>query len=125
MNLHKNSVGAGSVFVVVILLALQACSPNNVTIQDDYKKYFDETQTTGSFGLFDNGSGEFYIYNLAQFKDSSYAPASTFEIVNALVGIETGRIVDEKMVLSIDSTGPIRMDGVFPNPSSHFHKVRG
>ena len=120
MNLYKNSVGAGSIFLVVMLFALQACSPNNVTIQDDYKKYFDETQTTGSFGLFDNGSGEFYIYNLAQFKDSSYAPTSTFEIVNALVGIETGRIVDEKMVLSIDSAGPIRMDSAFKQTSTPY-----
>jgi beta-lactamase class D len=113
MNLYKNSVGAGSIFLVVMLFALQACSPNNVTIQDDYKKYFDETQTTGSFGLFDNGSGEFYIYNLAQFKDSSFTPASTFKIVNALVGLETGKIVDEKMTIDIDSIGPVRMDSAF------------
>ena len=120
MNFYKNSVSAGSFFLVVMLLTLQACSPNNVTIQDDYKKYFDASKTTGSFGLFENGSGEFYIYNLAQFKDSSYAPASTFEIVNALVGIETGRIVDEKMVLSLDSSGPIRMDSAFKQTSTPY-----
>ena len=100
-----------------VLLVLQSCSPNNVTLQNNYKKYFDDAALTGSFGLFDNGSGEFYIYNLAQFKDSSYAPASTFEIVNALVGIETGRIVDEKMMLSVDSAGPIRMDSAFKQTS--------
>ncbi|MFZ9208867.1 MAG: penicillin-binding transpeptidase domain-containing protein, partial [Sediminibacterium sp.] len=113
MNFHKNSVCAGSVFLFAILFILQACSPNNVTIQNNYKKYFDETATTGSFGLFDNGSGEFYIYNLPQFKDSSFTPASTFKIVNALVGLETGKIVDEKMTISIDSMGPIRMDTAF------------
>jgi beta-lactamase class D len=100
-----------------VLLVLQSCSPNNVTLQNNYTKYFDDAALTGSFGLFDNGSGEFYIYNLAQFKDSSYAPASTFEIVNALVGIETGRIVDEKMMLSVDSAGPIRMDSAFKQTS--------
>jgi len=100
-----------------VLLALQSCSPNNVTLQNEYKKYFENAGVTGSFGLFDNGSGEFYIYNLAQFKDSSYAPASTFEIVNALIGIETGRIVDEKMTLSVDSAGPIRMDSAFKHTS--------
>jgi beta-lactamase class D len=100
-----------------VLLVLQSCSPNNVTLQNNYTKYFNDAALTGSFGLFDNGSGEFYIYNLAQFKDSSYAPASTFEIVNALVGIETGRIVDEKMMLSVDSAGPIRMDSAFKQTS--------
>ena len=50
MNFYKNSVRVGSGFLVAILLTLQACSPNNVTIQNDYKQYFDETQTTGSFG---------------------------------------------------------------------------
>ena len=103
-----------------VLLALNGCSPNNVTIQDNYKKYFDDAGVTGSFGLFDNGSGEFYIYNLAQFKDSSYAPASTFEIVNALVGVETGRIVDEKMTLALDSVGPIRMDSAFKHTSAPY-----
>ena len=120
MRFLKFSSSFSLTLISTLLLVLQSCSPNNVTIQDDYKKYFDETQTTGSFGLFDNGSGEFYIYNLAQFKDSSYAPASTFEIVNALVGIETGRIVDEKMVLSIDSTGPIRMDSAFKQTSTPY-----
>lgn len=116
MRILQYSSSLFSVAIIAILI-LQSCSPNNVTIQSEYKFFFDETQTTGSFGLFDNGSGEFYIYNLAQFKDSSYAPASTFEIVNALVGIETGKIVDEKMMLSVDSSGPIRMDSAFKQTS--------
>ena len=57
MNFYKNSVRAGFLFLFAILLILQACSPNNVTIQNNYKKYFDETATTGSVGLFDNASG--------------------------------------------------------------------
>jgi beta-lactamase class D len=106
---------SSSFFTVVlsVVLLLQSCSPNNVTIQNSYKKYFDEAGVTGTFGLYDNGAGHFYIYNLDQFKDSSYTPASTFKIVNALVGIETGRIVDEKMTIAIDSMGPGRMDAAF------------
>jgi beta-lactamase class D len=103
-------------FLLIILsavLLLQSCSPNNVTVQNSYKKYFDEAGVVGTFGLYDNGAGHFYIYNLAQFKDSSYTPASTFDIIQALVGVETGRIVDEKMTIAIDSLGPIRMDSAF------------
>ena len=91
-------------------LLIIACSPNNVKIEDGYKKYFDEKNVTGTFGLFDNGTGQFTIYNLSRFKDSAYLPASTFKIVNSLIGIETGRIVNEKMVIKWD--GLVR---TFPN----------
>jgi beta-lactamase class D len=112
MRLFKISISFFSVVWSVVLL-LQSCSPNNVTIQNSYKKYFDEAGVTGTFGLYDNATGQFYIFNLPQFKDSSFTPASTFKIVNALVGIETGKIVDEKMTIAIDSIGPVRMDSAF------------
>jgi beta-lactamase class D len=79
-----------------------ACSSNNVNEDNSLKKYFDSTHTTGCFGLFDNGQGEFTIYNLAAFKDSAYLPASTFKIVNSLIGIQTGRISNENMVIKWD-----------------------
>ena len=120
MRFIKFSHFCSTLVLGAILLMVQSCSPNNVTLQNNYKKYFDDAGVTGSFGLFDNGSGEFYIYNLAQFKDSSFAPGSTFEIIHALVGIETGRIVDEKMLLSLDSLGPIRMDSAFKKTSAPY-----
>lgn len=91
-------------------LVMISCSPNNVKIEDGFKKYFDEQHVTGTFGLYDNGAGQFTIYNLSRFKDSAYTPASTFKIVNSLIGIETGRIVNEKMLIKWD--GVIRK---FPN----------
>lgn len=92
----------GVFFTLSVLLI--ACSPNNVKEDSSLKKYFDENNVTGTFGLFDNGTGQFAIYNLSRFKDSAYLPASTFKIVNSLIGIETGRITNEKM--------PIKWDGV-------------
>ena len=89
---------------------LLGCAANNVTTEDSFKKYFDSAGVTGCFGLFDNAQGQFTIYNLPAFKDSAYLPASTFKIVNALVGIETGRISNENMVIQWD--GVVR---VFPN----------
>ena len=83
-------------------LSFMACSPNNVTVENSYQKYFDENKVTGTFGLFDNGTGQFTIYNLSRFKDSAYLPASTFKIVNSLIGLETGKIFDEKMVIKWD-----------------------
>lgn len=85
-----------------VLFSFAACSPNNVTVDDSLKKFFDDNKVTGTFGLFDNGQGKFTIYNLSRYKDSTYLPASTFKIVNSLIGIQTGRIVDEKMVIPWD-----------------------
>lgn len=96
--------------LVSVVLFMTGCSPNNVKTDNGIQKYFDQYKVTGTFGLYDNGTGQFTIYNLARFKDSSYLPASTFKIVNALIGIETGRIVNERMVFPWD--GHIR---TFPN----------
>lgn len=79
-----------------------ACSPNNVTIDNSLEQYFTKQKVTGCFGLYDNGQNEFTIYNLSRYRDSAYLPASTFKIVNSLIGLETGRIVDEKMIISWD-----------------------
>jgi len=91
-------------------LLITSCTPNNVTIDSSLQKYFDEQKVTGTFGLYDNGTGQFTIYNLSRFKDSAYLPASTFKIVNALIGLETGKIVNEKMLIKWD--GVIRR---YPN----------
>jgi beta-lactamase class D len=80
-----------------------SCSPNNVTEDQSLGKFFDSAHVTGSFGLFDNGAGDFTVYNLKRFRDSAFLPASTFKIVNSLIGIETGVISNEKMVIRWDS----------------------
>ena len=84
------------------VLFFAACSPNNVTKEDSLKAFFDSSKVDGCFAMFDNGTGQFTVYNLSRYKDSAYLPASTFKIVNSLIGIETGRIVNEKMVIKWD-----------------------
>ncbi|MEJ7676547.1 MAG: penicillin-binding transpeptidase domain-containing protein [Segetibacter sp.] len=81
---------------------LTACSPNNVTIDNSLKKFFDNNHVQGTFGLYNNASGQFTIYDLSRFRDSAYLPASTFKIVNSLIGLETGKIRDQKMVIKWD-----------------------
>lgn len=85
------------------MLALgYSCTPNNVTVENSFQQYFDSNHVTGTFGLFDNGQGHFVVYNLARFKDSTYLPASTFKIVNSLVGLEKGAISNTKMMIPWD-----------------------
>ncbi|MBK7097345.1 MAG: class D beta-lactamase [Sphingobacteriales bacterium] len=87
---------------LLFFISFIACSPNNVTKDDSLKKYFDEQQLTGCFALMDNGTGMFTIYNLPRYRDSAYLPASTFKIVNALIGLQTGIISSDSMVIEWD-----------------------
>lgn len=84
-------------------LLFVACSPNNVTVDDSLKKYFDNNKVEGTFGLYDNGQGKFTVYNLSRFSDSAYVPASTFKIINSLIGLETGQVADSNTIFVLDS----------------------
>jgi beta-lactamase class D len=83
-------------FSAVMLYA--GCAPNNVTEDNRPEKYFKENAVQGCFGMFDNGKGSFTIYNSPGFRDSAYVPASTFKIINSLIGLETGRAADTNTV---------------------------
>lgn len=86
-------------FLISGIILFSSCSNNNVNEDAALKKYFDEYKVTGSFGLFDNGHGQFTIYDLPKFSDSTYLPASTFKIVNSLIGLETGVVRDDSAVI--------------------------
>ncbi len=83
-------------------LLLLACTTNNVKEDDSLRTYFDSNGVTGCFAMFNNGHNDFIVYNLSRYRDSSYTPASTFKIVNSLIGIQTGKISDENMVIKWD-----------------------
>ena len=85
-----------------VMITLVACSPNNVTEETSLQKYFDAEGVTGVFGMFDNAQGDFVLSDRKAFRDSAYLPASTFKIVNALIGIETGRVKDDSTVIAWD-----------------------
>jgi beta-lactamase class D len=92
----------------ILGLCLLGCTPNNVTIDNDLANYFEKYNVQGCFALNNNGTGEFTIHNLKRFRDSSYLPASTFKIVNSLIGLQTGKIVNDSMIIKWDGiTRPI------------------
>jgi beta-lactamase class D len=90
-------------FIFLSITLLSGCRLNNVTIKDDFKKYFDQEHTVGSFALYDNSRNQFTICNM-QRDTTRFLPASTFKIVQALIALQTGRVTD-------DST-QIKWDGV-------------
>ncbi|RYD87656.1 MAG: class D beta-lactamase, partial [Sphingobacteriales bacterium] len=81
------------------LFLLAGCSTNNVTTDDSLGKYFADNKTEGCFALLNNANGEFTMYNLARYRDSAFTPASTFKIVNSLIGLQTGKIVNDSMII--------------------------
>lgn len=85
-----------------MLAFVYSCSPNNVNVDESLGKYFKENNVEGTFALFDNGTGDFTVYNLARYRDSAYLPASTFKIINSLIGLQTGKIVNDSMVIQWD-----------------------
>jgi beta-lactamase class D len=87
----------------LVMLLLAACSPNNIVEDSSLEKYFTDNKVTGCFALFDNGKGEFTIYNVNRFRDSAYLPASTFKIVNSLIGLEIRQVLDSATVITWDS----------------------
>jgi beta-lactamase class D len=87
---------------LLLFACFYSCSPNNVKIDNSLKHFFDENHVVGTFALFDNGTGQFTIYNLKRYRDSAFLPASTFKIVNSLIGLQTGKITSDSMIIKWD-----------------------
>ena len=85
----------------LLLTLLAACSVNRAKIDNSLSKYFDENKVSGSFTMLNNSDGKVTVYNL-DIDTTRFLPASTFKIVNAMIGLETGVITDEKMVIKWD-----------------------
>lgn len=92
--------------VSIVLLAatflLGSCTFNNVKEDKRIAAIFSAYNVEGCFALMDNGTTGFTIHNLTRFRDSAYLPASTFKIVNSLIGLQTGKISSDSMVIPWD-----------------------
>ena len=97
------------------------CTVNNVDVDDDMEKFFVAAGATGTFGMFDNSRGGFTIHDLDKFK-TRYSPASTFKIVNAMVGLQTGRLTSDSTIIPWD--GVVRERTEWNQDLSLFHAFR-
>ncbi|MFT4018700.1 MAG: class D beta-lactamase [Agriterribacter sp.] len=88
--------------LIISIFTAGSCSMNNVSEDNSLKKFFDEKKVDGCFALFDNGRGEFKIYNLKR-DTTRFLPASTFKIVNALIALQTGVVMNENSIIKWDS----------------------
>src|SRR5882757_5324462 len=96
-----------NLFSFAILITLfTSCSVNKAEIDNSLKKYFDDNKVDGCFSLLNNADGKITVYNMA-LDTQRFSPASTFKIVNSLIGLQTGRIVNDTMIIKWD--GKVRM----------------
>jgi beta-lactamase class D len=78
-----------------------ACTTHRADIDNSLKKYFDKNNVEGCFTMLNNGTGEVTVYNLAS-DTTRFSPASTFNIVHSLIGLQTGRILNDTMIIKWD-----------------------
>lgn len=84
-----------AVFFLISIFALSSCTINNVKTDDGLQKIFAQHGMKGTFAVLDNAHGLFTVCDLHRYKDSAFAPGATFDIVNTLISLETGRLTDE------------------------------
>jgi beta-lactamase class D len=90
-----------SSILLIAITSYSSCSVNKAKIDNSLKKYFDSAKVDGCFSLFNNATGAVTVYNM-KLDTHRFLPASTFKIVNTLIGIETGKITDENMIIPWD-----------------------
>ncbi len=89
--------------VACCLMLMASCTVNKANNDDTLQKYFAENKVDGCFTMLNNADGEVTVYNM-KYDTMRFSPASTFKIFNSLVGLQTGIITDEKMVIKWDGT---------------------
>lgn len=90
------------ILIICVSTIIGSCSVNQAKIDNSLKKYFDSAKVDGCFSMVNNQTGAVTVYNM-KLDTQRFLPASTFKIVNSLIGLETGRITDEKMLIKWDS----------------------
>ncbi len=88
---------------------LASCSVNKAKVDNSLKKYFDSANVEGCFTLLDNSDGKVTVYNM-QLDTTRFTPASTFKIINSLIGLQTGVITNDTMM--------IKWDGIVRTPDT-------
>lgn len=84
-------------------ILLHGCSVNKAHMDEELKSFFEQEQVEGCFTMLDNATGQVTVYNLAD-DTTRFAPGACFDLMTALVGLETGVIPDEKYKIQINDS---------------------
>ncbi|MFH1120093.1 MAG: class D beta-lactamase [Bacteroidota bacterium] len=96
------SIVLNSLSVITFLLAVPVFSQIKATVDTGlWAGFFKETALEGTFVLLDDHSGEYYIYNQERAK-RRFLPASTFKIMNTLIGLQNHTVEGIETVFKWD-----------------------
>jgi len=89
--------------LLIIFLAFVNCSQKTQQLnRAEFNTCFDEYEVEGCFLLYDFQKEQTLVYNEERCSNG-FLPASTFKIVNTLIGLETGIITGEEFIIPWDS----------------------
>lgn len=78
--------------LLILILGLGACTSSpEVDVITDLQTLLDEAGMTGNLLIYDETADQYYSNDSKTYQDRNL-PASTFKIVNAIIGIETGTV---------------------------------
>ena len=104
MNLNnklRNNLTLFAGVVIITTTIISSCSVNKAKKDNALRKYFEAKSVDGSFTMLNNSDGQITVYNMS-LDTARFLPASTFKILNSLIGLQTGVITDDSMVIKWD-----------------------
>ena len=109
-----------------LLIAFASCTLNKAKINNDLKKYFDSAQVEGSFSFLNNQMGDVTVYNM-QLDTQRFSPATSFKILATLIGVQTGKILNENNIQVKTDSGQNKemtlKEAFTSSPVSYFQSV--
>ncbi|GAB3248601.1 OXA-48 family carbapenem-hydrolyzing class D beta-lactamase OXA-54 [Larkinella harenae] len=84
------------------LLLLMSYRTASITERPDFERFFTDKKLKGSFLLYDPQRDHYTAYNFERTR-KGFLPASTYKILNTLIGLETGVLKDENTLMKWDS----------------------
>lgn len=92
-----------SLFLLLpVTLLMSYHPPIPVVDRPDFGRFFEAEKLTGSFLLYDLRKNEYTAYQFDR-SQRGFLPASTYKIINTLIGLETGILQDENTIMKWDS----------------------
>ena len=91
----------------IFIVLVYACNPNNVKNDTAITQLMDSAGMQGNFALLENGTEQFTIHNLSNYKDSAAAPLNTFFIIPVLIGLDKGIVNHHDTLLNLNDSAEL------------------
>ncbi len=91
----------------IFIVLVYACNPNNVKNDTAIAQLMDSAGMQGNFALLENGTEQFTIHNLSNYKDSAAAPLNTFFIIPVLIGLDKGIVSHHDTLLNLNDSAQL------------------